>query len=218
MKTTLTSHPASFTFKGSCRSSRWRLRLQGSILGRVRRLGESSSVRLPSWSSFRRVAEDSSSRLSLRLFALSNFTGFLTSTFVFAQYLWAIAMASATFLLLRHPLSSATTWLSRHWPYAWLLFYTLAFGQAGLWWSQSQYELAGGCESRRGADLSPPPATLKLTKSLLCPSLVCYYVSQAVLCSSLQSAADPRAPHAYRESRMSWRATRYSSSREDASS
>lgn len=59
----------------------------------------------------------------------SNLTGFFTSTFVFVQYLWAIAMACATFLLLRHPMSATTLWLSRHWGLAWVVFYAISFGQ-----------------------------------------------------------------------------------------
>jgi len=77
------------------------------------------------------ISFEVSSKLTVSFFpsSRSDITGLLTSTFVFVQYLWAIAMASATFLLLRKPASQTTACLEANWKWAWVIFYAISFSQ-----------------------------------------------------------------------------------------
>ncbi|ODN80744.1 hypothetical protein L202_02901 [Cryptococcus amylolentus CBS 6039] len=65
-----------------------------------------------------------------------NALGFVLTTILFTQHLWTLAIAIATFLLLRHPLSRITMMVER---YSWLIapaIWSLSILHAGVWYAK----------------------------------------------------------------------------------
>ncbi|KAL7419679.1 hypothetical protein Q5752_005593 [Cryptotrichosporon argae] len=72
-----------------------------------------------------------------------NAMGFIFTTILFTQHLWTLCIAVATFMLLKHPLHSATTAMERYSWLAWPIIWGVAILHSGIWYATVGFSSSG---------------------------------------------------------------------------